>query len=49
MTSFVPASNNPARTENTAQKIAEGFLFTDGPAEDANGNLYFSDKFFRED
>jgi gluconolactonase len=32
------------RTGQQPEKLAEGFLFTEGPASDAKGNVYFTDQ-----
>lgn len=39
----VTSGSSSGVTAGTIAKIAEGFTFTEGPASDASGNLYFSD------
>jgi len=35
---------NPIKPGATLEKLAGGFLFTEGPASDAKGNVYFTDQ-----
>ncbi|MBN1225477.1 MAG: SMP-30/gluconolactonase/LRE family protein [Deltaproteobacteria bacterium] len=47
--SFAPCTSNTAGLENivapgaTVNKVQTGFIFTEGPAADSDGNIYFSD------
>ena len=44
--SFIPKNeqDNPVKPGAVLEKLAGGFLFTEGPASDANGNVYFTDQ-----
>jgi gluconolactonase len=40
----VGETNSPVATGAKLQKLADGFKFTEGPAPDAEGNVYFTDQ-----
>ena len=44
--SFMPETDqdNPVQQGAQAEKLSGGFLFTEGPSCDANGNVYFTDQ-----
>ncbi|HEV2471265.1 MAG TPA: hypothetical protein VGS41_01285, partial [Chthonomonadales bacterium] len=39
-----PASQSPVAAGAKLEKLAGGFLFTEGPACDAHGNIFFTDQ-----
>lgn len=43
---FIETDNNPVLIQSGAQleKLADGFMFTEGPSADAMGNVYFTDQ-----
>ena len=44
--SFIPENiqDNPIKPGAKLEKLADGFLFTEGPSSDAKGNVYFTDQ-----
>jgi gluconolactonase len=43
-TSALPETKSPVAEGARLQKLADGFKFTEGPAPDAEGNVYFTDQ-----
>ena len=37
------SDNKTVSFESNIQKLADGFIFTEGPAADKEGNIYFTD------
>src|SRR5947209_7206669 len=45
MTFATPADDSPLLAPGAKlEKLADGFIFTEGPAADADGNVYFTDQ-----
>ena len=41
---FCSCNSSPVSRETRAEKLASGFAFTEGPAADKQGNIYFTDQ-----